>query len=246
MNFPRLLAIAVVSTAAAQTGDVVLHIPPTKASFDAGGHPVTVTVWGSLSRASADVFRLALTADLDDLQQNVTPLLRSQLDRSDRCGERLSVEQAVLVPAAPDSLLSATVHYERWGCMKAFGKETVRRLVGGNATLKVKLTPLVETNAVSLKPEVVGIEADGSLGELLRSKSVGDALKEKIASSVRAAIEKATNFSNVLPPEIGSAATIRSVEFITGQGGRLCIESIAEVRISPDSLKALGKQLDSR
>jgi hypothetical protein len=118
--------------------------------------------------------------------------------------------------------------------------------VGGNSTIKVKLTPLVEANAASLKPEVVSIEADGSLGELLRSGSVGDALKEKIAGSVRSAIQNATNFNNVLPPEIGRAATIRSIGFTSGRDGRLCIESIAEVRISADRLKVFGKQLESR
>jgi hypothetical protein len=136
MNFRHLLVFIVVSAVTAQTGEIVLSIPRTTASFDAGGHPVAVTAWGSLSRASGEVFRLTLTADLGDLQQNVTPLLRSQVDRSDRCVERLSVERASLAPAAPDSLLTATVHYERWGCMKAFGKEVNKRLVGGNATSK--------------------------------------------------------------------------------------------------------------
>jgi hypothetical protein len=130
--------------------------------------------------------------------------------------------------------------------MKAFGKEAVKKLVGGNATLKVKLTPSVEANAVSLHAEVVGLEADGSLGELLRSGSMGDTLKEKIAASVRSAIQKATNFSNAIPPEIQSAVTVRSVQFTSGREGRLSIESIAEVRISPDLLKLLGKQLESR
>jgi hypothetical protein len=110
----------------------------------------------------------------------------------------------------------------------------------------VKLTPLVDANAVSLNAEVSGIEADGSLGELLRSGSVGDALKEKIAGSIRSAIQKAANFNHILPPEIGSAATIRSVKFTNGPETRLCIESMADVRISPDRLRLLGKQLESR
>jgi hypothetical protein len=99
---------------------------------------------------------------------------------------------------------------------------------------------------VSLKPVVVNIEADGSLGQVLRSLSVGDALKEKIASGVRSAIQKATSLNTVLPPEIGSTATIRSVEFTSGPEGRLCIESTVEVRISPDRLRLFSKQLESR
>jgi hypothetical protein len=245
MTFRHLLLVAVVSAAPAQTGELILRIPPTTASFDAGGNPVNVTVWGSVSRVSAEVVRLALIADLGEFQKNILPILRSQLNRSDRCGERLSVEQAALIPAAPESVLNATVHYERWGCMKALGKEVNKRLVGGNAVLSVKLTPSVEANALSLKAEVVSLQADGSLGELLRSGSVGDALKEKIAASVRSSIQKAANFNNVLPPQIGSAVTMRSVAFTSGQEGRLCIDSTAEAKLPPENLKLLGKQLES-
>ena len=149
MTLRHMLLVAVVSAAPAQTGEVILRIPPTAASFDAGGTPVNVTLSGSVSRVSAEVVRLTLTADLGEFQHNILPILRSQLNRSDRCGERLSVEQATIVPAAPDSVLNATVHYERWGCMKAFGKDVNRRLVGGNAGLSVKLTPSVEANALS-------------------------------------------------------------------------------------------------
>jgi hypothetical protein len=41
MNLRYVLIFAVVSAAAAQTGEIMLRIPPIKASFDAGGHPVT-------------------------------------------------------------------------------------------------------------------------------------------------------------------------------------------------------------
>jgi hypothetical protein len=245
MCFRPLLLLAALP-ALAQTGDVDLRIPPARVSFDAGGQPVTVTVWGSLYKVSAELFRLNLTADLGDFQQNMTPLLRSQLNRSDRCGERMSVERADLAPAAPDGILTTTVHYERWGCVKAFGKEVTRRVVSGNGVLKVKLIPAVDANAISLKAEVIGIEADGSLGELLRSGSMGDSLNEKIASSVRSAIEKSANFNTVLPPEIGNAVTIRSVQFTSGRDGRLSIETAAEARIPPERLKLLGKELASR
>jgi hypothetical protein len=245
MTFRHLLFAALALAAPAQSGELILRIPPTAASFDAGGNPVNVTVWGSVSRVSAEVVRLALTADLGEFQHNILPILRSQLNRSDRCGERLSMEQAALVPAPPDSILNATVHYERWGCMKALGKEVNKRLVGGNAVLSVKLTPSVEANALSLKAEVVRLQADGSLGELLRSGSVGDALKEKIAASIRSSIQKAANFNNVLPPRMGGAVTIRSVAFTSGQEDRLLIDSAADAGISPENLKLLGKQLES-
>lgn len=73
------------------------------------------------------VFRLAMTADLGNFQENLTPVLAARLNRSDRRGERLTVERAVLAPAEPSGALRAYVHYERFACAKAFGKEVVKR-----------------------------------------------------------------------------------------------------------------------
>jgi hypothetical protein len=33
------------------------------------------------------------------------------------------------------------VHYERYACVKALGKEIVKRLVGGNGVVELNLTP---------------------------------------------------------------------------------------------------------
>src|ERR1700730_16530934 len=82
---------AVVSASQVRREDVVLKIPPVKTSVEIAGQPVTFTAWGSVSAESANTFRLAVTADLSDLQEHLTPLLGAQVNRSDRCGERLSV-----------------------------------------------------------------------------------------------------------------------------------------------------------
>src|SRR5580692_7956128 len=103
--------------------DGILRIPAVKTSFTIENRPVEISASGVLSRVSSDVFELRLTAGLGGLQDNITDLLRPQVDKSNKCGERVSLQRAMLVPAVPSSLLTVYVHYEKWGCAKAFGKE---------------------------------------------------------------------------------------------------------------------------
>ena len=185
------------------------------------GQPVQITAWGAVSRGPQGLFKLALTADLSDLQANIGALLASQLNRSDRCGERLSVESATLVPASPAAILTAHVHFERWGCVKALGKQVVKRLVGGNATVVVKLTPSAGPDGISMASEVQKIDADGSLGEVLQSGSFGTSVKEKIAASIESSLRKGLDLKSTLPPAVASAATPRTARFASGPEGRL-------------------------
>jgi hypothetical protein len=153
------------------------------------------------------VVRLKLDADLSDLQRQITPILRAQLSQDNRCGYRLSVDQATLSPAAPASSLMANVHYEKWGCAKAFGKEIIKKLIGGNGVIRMRLTPVVEnSDTVQLRAEVLSIDADGQLGEALRSGSFGEALQEKIRKTIVSAIEKSTKLTESLPPAVRGAA----------------------------------------
>jgi hypothetical protein len=246
MRAPSLLLVTVacasqvvVLAAQVRRGDVVLKIPPVKTSVEIAGQPVTFTVWGSVSAEPANAFRLAVTADLSDFQEHLTPLLGAQLNRSDRCGERLSVERATLSPAPPSSLLVVSVHYERWGCAKAFGKELVKRLVGGNGVVEATLTPSVNANAVSLTSQVRKIDADGGLGEVLRSGSFGDSLREKIAASIQSAIQKSLNLKSALAPQIANSVTIQTVQFADGGSGHLWLDLAGDVHLSGEELRGL-------
>ena len=92
MRFCLLPCAALIFAAPARTEDLVFKIPPVKTSFDVKDQAVKITVWGTVSSGTQGLFKLALTADLSDLQGNIGALLASELNRSDRCGERLSVE----------------------------------------------------------------------------------------------------------------------------------------------------------
>ena len=230
-------ALALASIAHAQ-----LKIPPVKASIDLDHQTVEISLSGTLSPAPSGTFALALTVDLGGLQTNLTPVLAAQLNQSDRCGERLTVEKAVLAPEAPLGLLTANVNFERYACVKALGKQIVKRLVGGHAVIEVNLTPAVEENDIALTAEVRKIDADGSLGEVLRSDSVGDSIREKISSAVESAIQKLTNLKSTLPSGIGSAVSIETVQFADGGAGRLWLTIGAEVRLTPEQLRGLVGQ----
>jgi len=230
---------------AAEAENLVLTIPPVKTSMNVENQPVAITVSGSVSGAptgyDATPFRLALTADLSGLQQNITTLLSSQLNRSEKCGDRLTIQRATLTPNAPLALLTANLHYEKWACAKVFGRDVVKRLVGGDGAVDVRLTPAIEANSsIRLQSDVGEIRADGSLGEALRSGSLGPALRDKIRAALTGAMDKA-NLEASIPPELQPVAAIQAAQFVDG-AGRLCLNVSGEVRISAQQMRALIDQ----
>jgi len=240
MRFHILVCAALISAAQARAEDLEIKIPAVKTALDIKGQAVQITAWGALSSGPQGLFKLALTADLSDLQANIGGILASQLNRSDRCGERLSVESAAIVRASSAAILTAQVHYERWGCIKALGKNIVKRLVGGNAVVVVKLTPSAGADGISMASDVQKIDADGSLGEVLQSGSLGAAVKDKIAGSIESSIRKGLDLKSALPPEVASGATLRGAQFVSGVDGKLWISVNGEVRISAAQLQSLN------
>jgi len=229
--------------AQAQSSGLTLKIPPVKTSLNLQGQAVAITIWGTVAAAPEGIFRLSATVDLGDFQENLTPILAVQLNRSERCGERVSVERAVLAPAEPAGALTAYVHYERFGCMKAFGKEVVKRLVGGNGVVEVNLTPAVAESRIALTAQVRKIDADGSLGQLLRSGSLGDSIREKIAASIESAIQKSADLKSTLPAGMENATAIKTVRFADGGAGRLWLAIEGEVHVSPEQFREAAKHL---
>jgi hypothetical protein len=197
---------------------------------------------------AAEVYRLKLSADLTGLQESLTPLLAAQLDKDDRCGERIAIQQATLTPAPPAALATVQLHYERFACVKVFGKQQARRIVAGNAVIPVRLTPAVEKDSTQLRlnPEVGAIQADGSLGELLRSGALGEMIQEKIRDSILNAMQKGANLAATLPPAAQSYATIDSAQFQDAGSAHLAVELVGEIRIPHQQLQALTQQLKSR
>jgi hypothetical protein len=213
-------------------------LPPVRTSITLEGQPVAIAFWGAVSPA-----HLSATVDLGDFQEHLTPILAAQLNRSDKCGERLAVEKAAL---APSGVLTATVHFERYACAKAFGKEIVKRVVGGDAVVEVNLTPTVADNHIGMNAEVRKIDADGSLGEALHSGSFGDSLRQKIATNIESSVRKSADLKSALPAEVDNVLTLRSVRFADGGSGRLWLAIEGDVRLNAEQLQSLSREISHR
>lgn len=232
--------------------NLTFKIPPVKIPLNIKDQRVTIVASALITlRTKAqgmNILKLELTADLADLQQNMTDLLSSELDKDDHCGDRIAIQHATLTPLDPASLAVVQLHYERWGCAKVFGKQEAKKLVGGNAVMQLKLTPAIEEDNTELRliPEVGPIQADGSLGELLRSGALGDMLREKIRKAILRALQKGTDLSATLPPAVQGYATIQNAQFKNDGSGRLLVFLAGEIHATNDQIQALSKQVKDR
>jgi hypothetical protein len=246
------LLVAGASVTCADSKNLSFKIPPVKIPLTVKDQTVTILAWAQISMVSSSkemqIFNLQLDADLGELQENLTGLLSAQLDKDDHCGERIQIQQATLEPAYPASIATVQLHFERWACIKAFGKQQAKKLVAGNALIPLKLTPGVEQDNTELKlvPEVGAIQADGSLGELLRSGTVGEMIQEKIRSSILSALQKGTSLGATLPPAVQGSVRIENAAFKDAGSGRLQLELDGQVRITKEQVEKLTEQVKER
>lgn len=233
--------------------DFAFEIPPVPVSVTIAGQPVALTVSGDISGSPAkpgeseQAFLLNLRADLADFQNHLTPLLQAELNQSNRCGERIAIENATLVPSAPAGRLTVQLHFEKWACFKALGKENAKRLLGGNGTVQVILTPRVEAgNAVRLDADVGNIDADGSLGDVLRSGSLGTALRDKIREVLLKAIQKSADIEAVVPAQAQPFVNLQSIAFGDGGNGRLALHLAGRLQVPAQQISSVLELFRSR
>ena len=245
-----LLVVAPAFPANDQT--LTFKIPPVKIPLNIKDQKVIIAASALITLKTKsqglNILNLQLSADMSDLQQNLTEVLAAELDKNDQCGDRIAIQHATLVPAEPAALATVQLHYERYACAKVFGKQQTKRLVGGNAVMLLKLTPAVQLDNTQLRliPEVGPIQADGSLGELLRSGSVGEMLQEKIHKAILNALQKGTDLSATLPPAAQTNVTLHRAEFRDGGSSQLIVFLAGEIRVTNDQIQALSKQVKDR
>jgi hypothetical protein len=78
---------------------------------------------------------------------------------------------------------------------------------------------------------------------VLRSGDLGKLLREKIATAIQENIQRAVNRKTALPAGMEESASIRSVEFADGGGGRLWVTVSAEARFSEARWREIEKDL---
>jgi hypothetical protein len=224
--------------------DFAFNLGPLKRSITVDSQPVAITISEVISNGVASggqsTFKLQLTADLSDLQQNITDVLHSQLDQADRCGERIAVQGATLTPSEPASVVVVQLHFERWTCM---GREA-NEMVEGTGTFEVKLMLSVgDEGALRLTPEIGRVDAPGLIGEWLRSGSPGEGLRDKIADSILSAISQGSDFNATLPPAARGNATLYSARFQGSGSGKLWVVLGGEIRVSNEQVASLISEL---
>jgi hypothetical protein len=212
-------------------------LPTLRTSITLEGQPVALAFWGAVSPE-----HLSATVDLGDFQERLTPILAAQLNRSDRCGERLAVQKAVLTPAG---VLTVNIHYEHFACAKAFGKEITKRLVAGDAVVEVNLTPAVADNQIAMDAEIRKIDADGSLGEALHSGSFGDSMRQKIAANIESSVRRSADLKSALPAGAEGVLALRKVQFADGGSGRLWLTIDGELHLSAEQFQGLTREMIS-
>lgn len=206
---------------------------------------IGISVSGELAQIGAQggqrTFKLDVAADLSDLQQNITELLRAQLETPQHCGEHLAVQQATLTPAAPTGLLIMKLHYERWTCSQQISTE----LAEGDGTVEVKLTAAVESpNTLKIAAAFGRIDASGMMGEALRTGSLGEDLRATIAQSVLTAAQSGSDFKVILPPAVQNSAVIQSARFQDAGVGNLALLLSGQIEISNQQADQLASQLN--
>jgi hypothetical protein len=245
----RAWIVLAVLPAAAFSADFTFEIPPAPVSLNIAGQAVALTISGVITGAPArrgeseQSFNLSLRGELADFQNHLTPVLQAELNQSNRCGERISIEHATLAPAAPSGRLTVQLHFEKWACFKAFGKENAKRLLGGNGIVQVILTPRVQDGkTVRLDAEIGNIDADGPLGEALRSGSVGAALRDKIREALLKAIQKPVDLEAVVPAQAQPFVTIHSASFADAGAGRLALHLAGRLLVPGPQVSSVLEQ----
>jgi hypothetical protein len=112
----------------AEGSDEAFKLAEVRSPVTIGRQTIAVTVSAELvqvaSHGGQRTFKLERIVDLAALQQNLTELLRAQLDAAGSCGERLTVREATIASSTPASILALQLHYERWSCLRPAGQTT--------------------------------------------------------------------------------------------------------------------------
>jgi hypothetical protein len=229
-------------------GDLSLRLSPAKSVITIEGQPIAITVGGTISKVAAqghNLFKLELAADVSDLQQSIGAILGSKLNRSDRCGEQVVIQGASLTAQAPASLVVTELHVARWACFGSLGQASANELAEGNGTVELKLTPTVEENrTLQLVAVVNRVDADGFVGEQLRSGSLGVRLRDEITQLLLSTMQTGIYFKAILPAVAQPYAVVDKIEFREAGGLRVVMNGT--IQISDEQVKVMVNQLKDR
>jgi hypothetical protein len=240
--------------------DFTFEIPPVPSAVDIGSQHVGIVVSGEVSASPGapgpgeQTFPLNLRADLGELQSHLTPLVQQELNRSEKCAERVSIQSATIIPAPAPSAgsadLAVNLHFEKWICIAAEGNAP-KKLLGSDATVHVIVGPVLEKSAggeqaVKVDARIGRIEADGPLGEMLRSGPVGSTVRDKMSEALLKVLQRSTDLDGVMKPETRRFVAIQKIAFVDAGFGRLALDMAGRLQVPGESVAAVLEQFGNR
>jgi len=228
--------------------DVAFTIPAFKTSAQIGGQRVAISSSTLITHVgtnrSDNTYKIMLTADLSDLEPNLTAALGNGLNGGERCGERYTIADATLNPSTGASIVVSTKLYaERWICSRTLGESV---LAQGSGSADVKATPVVGANGeIEIRTEIAGVQAKGFLADSLHGGTLETKLRQSVAALLALAIQT-TDFKATLPAASAAAAKLQAAQFQSNEGGDLTVTLQGEMRMSQDQAQAFGNQLKER
>ena len=231
--------------------NVTFSLPTVTNSISIADQSVTFPVSSVLSQTSAvngdNFFSVKMVADLSDLQQNVTGILRAQLNRSPRCGERIAIQDATITPMAPASLVAIQLHFERWSCPFGSGGTGSTELVDAEVEVDIKLTPSVDPKSgLGLVSEIDRVKAEGALRNSLSSGDLSVMLREQTSAALLSALQKGADFKATLPPTAHESATLQKAQFEDSGANQLSLILEGQLQFSDEQAKQFAAQLKQR
>jgi hypothetical protein len=231
--------------------NVTFSLPTVTNSISIADQSVTFPVSSVLSQTSAvngdNFFSVKMVADLSDLQQNITGILRAQLNRSPRCGERIAIQDATITPMAPASLVAIQLHFERWSCPFGSGGAGSTELIDAEAEVDIKLTPSVDPKSgLGLVTEIDHVKAEGALRNSLSSGDLSVMLREQTSAALVSALQKGADFKATLPPTAHESATLQKAQFEDSGANQLSLILDGQLQFSDEQAKQFAAQLKQR
>lgn len=228
--------------------DVTFNLPSVRTPVKLGNRSVLVGFSGSLSQTASEAgtrtFQLDSTVDLTDLQQNISELMRDQLDISNPCGVRVFVQSASIIAAPPASSLILRLHFERWSCMRTIGQSQATELAESDGTVELRLFPVAKANGLTLTAEIKRIQANGMFEDELRSGDLGDELGSKGANALLPAMQAGTDSKSLLPKALQNLCTLQSASFQDPGAGGLKLIVHSQAKMSNEQVTALANELN--
>ncbi len=121
----------------------------------------------------------------------------------------------------------------------------MNEIVEGNGTIEIQLTPAVAPDgSMKLVAQIGRVDAQGLIGDQLRSGSLGETIRDKTAETFVAIMRRGNDFKNSLPSGARSYATLHHAEFQGTGSGKLVLRLNGEIHVSNEQLTALTTDLE--